>query len=380
MVINNYSIPDSYQEPETAISENSGISLQENNINKEIIESEALLRLMMDSIPHGTWTNTPDGNVTFYNEHFYNYTGLDKNKPKEKAWEGIIHSEDIKSTHEQYQHILKGDTGGEFENRVRRKDGQYRWHLSRIRPIKNSEGKIFLWIGSSTDVHDMKLLQQYKDDFINIASHELKTPITSLKVSIELLNTLRDDKMCSMYDELLDMANRNVLRVNNLVNDLLNAGKINKGQLEIQKIYFNLSGLVNEIVNQSKHLGNAVVIIKGNVNRTIFGDEIRISQVLMNLVTNAFKYAPESKAIIISIEQIEDFIKISVTDEGKGVEKDFIPLMFNRYIQEETRCAGDGLGLGLYICNEIILKHGGKMGAECKELQGTTVWFTLPIS
>ena len=112
-------------------------------------------------------------------------------KPEGEGWQSVIHPDDLQYTLDQYKLIQETSDGGEFQNRKKRADGVYRWYLIRLRPIKNKEGELPLWVGTATDINDLRLLQQQKDDFMSIASHELKTPITTLKASLQLLDRMK---------------------------------------------------------------------------------------------------------------------------------------------------------------------------------------------
>jgi len=158
---------------------------------KALAESENRFHSMIETIPQIAWTNAIGGEVTFYNQRWYDYTGLDHEQTQGEGWQTVIHPDDLQYTLDQNKLIQETSDGGEFQNRKKRADGVYRWYLIRLRPIKNKEGKLPLWVGTATDIDDLRLLQQQKDDFINIASHELKTPITTLKASLQLLDRMK---------------------------------------------------------------------------------------------------------------------------------------------------------------------------------------------
>jgi PAS domain S-box-containing protein len=153
----------------------------------ELQESEKRLRNIMDTIPQIAWTSTPDGGVNFYNKRWFEYTGLNFEESKAWGWKTVIHPDDLQYNLDQLELILEQGIGGEFEIREKSRTGEYRWHLVRMQPIKNDDGSIRLWAGTATDIQELKLLQQQKDDFISIASHELKTPVTTLKASLQLI-------------------------------------------------------------------------------------------------------------------------------------------------------------------------------------------------
>jgi len=210
------------------------------NRSKALAESENRFRNMMEAIPQIAWTNTRNGEITFYNRRWFDYTGQDEIQTKIWGIEAIIHPEDLKSTTEECQKILEDSKGGEFQIRAKRKDGLYLWHLIRLMPILDQQEKIQLWIGTATDIQELRVLQQQKDDFISIASHELKTPITSLKACLQLLDRLKNNPNSTNLPKLIEQANRGMKKVNVLLDDLLNTSMANEGQLHISPKVFLL--------------------------------------------------------------------------------------------------------------------------------------------
>src|SRR5665213_2573356 len=200
---------------------NQGLEARVIDRTKELAESENRFRNMMETIPHITWTNTVKGEVTFYNKRLYDYTGLKRRQTGLPDWQNIIHAEDLGITKKELAAILKTTDGGELQTRLMRSDGEYRWHLIRLMSIRN-ENKVQLWVGTATDIHELKLLQQQKDDFISIASHELKTPLTALKATLQLLNKIKDDASHALFPKLIEQANKSLDKVTILIDDLLN--------------------------------------------------------------------------------------------------------------------------------------------------------------
>jgi PAS domain S-box-containing protein len=346
---------------------------------KALAESEKQFRDMMETIPQIAWTNTVDGEVTFYNQRWYNYTGLDYDNSKGWGWLSVIHPDDVQSTLNEYKLILKNNLGGEFQNRQRRTDGTDRWHLVRLMPIKNEDGKVRLWTGTSTDIHELRLLQQQKDDFISIASHELKTPTTSLKASLQLLNRLKNEPNSPKLPGLIDIANKSLEKVIVLIKHLLDASNVNEGQLLLNQNLFTLSHVIEECCLSISIEGIYNIITEGDMDMQVYADAERINQVVINFVTNAVKYAPESKEIRIRIEKVDNMAKVSVIDKGPGIPAEKLIHLFDRYYRADNSGSQySGLGLGLYISAEIIKKHNGKIGVDSDLGKGSTFWFTLP--
>lgn len=347
---------------------------------KALAESENKFRNMMETLPHIAWTNTMAMEVNFFNQRWYEYTGFVKNLSQIAVWESSIHEDDLSDTLFQFNAILKAISGGGFQARIKSQTGEFRWHLIRLMPIKDEQGHTQLWVGTATDIHELRLIQQQKDDFISIASHELKTPITSLKINLEMLSSMKDRLTESMITKLLTNANRSIDKYIGLINDLLNASKANEGQLHLNKTLFSLSRLVDNSCHFIQMQGLYKIIIKGDTEIEVFADEARIEQVIINFVNNCIKYASNSKKIIILISKINDFVKLSVIDEGPGIPAEKLEHLFGRYYRVDSKGSQySGLGLGLYIASEIIKKHHGQIGVQSKVEKGSIFWFTLPL-
>ncbi|MGF7080988.1 ATP-binding protein [Mucilaginibacter sp. UYCu711] len=348
---------------------------------KALVESENRFRNMMETIPQIAWTNTISGKVDFYNQRWYDYTGLDFEQSGSTGFIEVIHPDDLAEGLNQFSLLYKGLEGGEFQIRGKGADGTYRWHLIRLMPVKSPEGELLQWVGTATDIHELRLLQQQKDDFINIASHELKTPITSLRASLQLLDRMKDNPSPAMLPKLITQANKSLDKVYILIDDLLNTSKADEGQLQINHQKYNLLTSISECCENVLKESDFTYSVEGDATLEVYADISRIEQVVTNFVTNAMKYAPDSKEIKVRLESFPDMVKVSVIDKGAGIPAKNLPSLFDRYYRVDH--SGDtytGLGLGLYICSEIIKKHNGTIGVDSEIGIGSTFWFTLPIS
>ncbi|MBC7617252.1 MAG: PAS domain-containing sensor histidine kinase, partial [Pedobacter sp.] len=348
---------------------------------KRIEKSEKLHKQLLDSMPQIAWTNTTEGEISFFNQRWYDYTGLGIKQTSNLGCNTVIHSDDLQIALNQYHSILRTTEGGEFQVRGKRHDGSYRWHLIRLMPIIKEKDEVQLWMGTATDIQELRLLQQQKDDFISIASHELKTPITTLKASIQLLNRLKGDPSNAMLPKLITQANKSLDKVVVLMEDLLNASKANEGQLHINKTLIKLSEVILECCPHVRTEGKYTIKTEGDMDLEVYADASRIDQIVVNFVNNAIKYAADSKDIYIYIEKENEMVKVSVTDKGPGIAQEKLIHLFDRYYRvDSSGIQYSGLGLGLYISAEIIKKHNGQIGVKSEVGKGSTFWFTLPIA
>jgi len=221
-----------------------------------------------------------------------------------------------------------------------------------------------------------------RDEFISVASHELKTPVTSVKMFTQVLKKHSEQIGDSKAVEHLSKMDKQINKLTELIYDLLNVSKIQAGKMEFSKKEFDFDTSVKEIIDilqptSDKHK----LILKGKTGKTIYGDEERIGQVINNLISNAIKYSPRSKKIIIKLSTKNDWVKVDITDFGIGMAKAHLPKIFERFyrVYDNNDKTFPGLGIGLYICSEIIKRHGGKFGVESNLGQGSTFSFSLPI-
>lgn len=346
---------------------------------RALAESETRFRNMMETIPQIAWTNTVEGEVDYYNQRWYEYTGLQSSKILVNDFTTVIHPDDLKESLDQFGLLTRHSDGGEFQMRIKRADGIFRWHLIRLMNIRNPEGISQQWIGTATDIQELRILQQQKDDFISIASHELKTPITTLRASLQLLERMKD-KPSALLPKLVTQANKSLEKVYMLIEDLLNTSKAHEDQLQIHPVRFNLLKIISECCDNLPLNEAFRIHVQGDAGLEVYADVSRIEQIIINFVNNAIKYAPGSKEITVSVERLAGMARISVADEGPGIPAQNLRFLFDRYYRINHGGAEyTGLGLGLYICAEIVKKHHGKIGAESVAGRGSTFWFTLPV-
>jgi len=220
--------------------------------------------------------------------------------------------------------------------------------------------------------------QRRKDEFIGIASHELKTPLTSIKGYLELMKQIEDREPNKHFTQ---KASESVGKLEKLINDLLDVSKIQSGQLELNKQEFDIDGLLNETIYSFQMISNSHQIVLGNgsIHANVMADKQRIEQVLFNLFSNAVKYSPGEKKVIVASTKTDGELVIKIRDFGIGVLKEEQLNIFERfYRSKDTSVHISGFGLGLYICMDIIKRHGGKIWVET-EKKGSSFYFSLPL-
>ena len=230
---------------------------------------------------------------------------------------------------------------------------------------------------------ERKQYEERKDEFISLASHELKTPLTSLKILTHLTQRSVDPKSKKLRDYLGKM-DREIDRITSLTSSLLDVSRIQAETLEMQKEIFTCIPFVEEIVETMQPTTLHPIIFKytkSDKNLQIFADKARFSQVLINFLTNAMKYSQKKKKIVVSVTSQKKHIIIGVKDSGIGIAQEDQQRIFQRYFRanEENQSTYPGLGLGLYIAKQITRQHYGKMWVKSKKGHGSTFFVSLPL-
>lgn len=230
------------------------------------------------------------------------------------------------------------------------------------------------------DITDRKEIERRKDDFLSIASHELKTPLTTIKGYIQVLERSVPEAASEKFVTTLGKVATYVNRLNNLIAELLDVSRIQTGNIELHKVSFDFDSMIHEVIEgirASAH--DHEIILNGSTGTHVVGDESHIIQVINNLLSNAMKYAPDSKKVEINISNVSEYVKVSVKDFGLGMSAEDKKKVFERFFRAgEIQKRFPGMGIGLYICDQIIKNHGGTLWVESELGKGSTFSFTIP--
>lgn len=232
------------------------------------------------------------------------------------------------------------------------------------------------------ETQQQKKAMEQKDEFISIASHELKTPVTSVKGYVQILKHNFMKQQNAEAVAMLEKADTQLNKLSNLINELLDVKKIENGQLQYHRDEFDLDELVREIIDETARLfPNHKIVFDPCETCKIMGDRNKIGQVITNLLENAGKYSPIDTTIQISTIRKGGNIQLLVRDKGKGIPLNQQERIFERFfrVNGEKEKTYSGLGLGLYISAEIVKRHQGNIGVESEENNGSTFYFELPV-
>lgn len=359
-----------------------GYTLIENiQARKEATEllqvSEKRFLSMTDMIPNQVWTTTADGRISYVNRQVCEFFGCDAKELVGYGWHRFIHPDDLSGCVAAWQHALLSGEEYMTELRFKRNDGLYKWHLNRAIPI-NDKGAITLWLGTSTDIDTQKNNEHKKDEFLNIASHELKTPLTTIKAYNQIIRRSIDPDKIKLLVEKLAIP---VKQLERLIADLMDVTMINSGRAVYTIEEFDFEEVVKQSIDSVQYLSpKHKFILEGSTQALIKGDKFRIEQVLSNFLTNAVKYSPGADRVIVKQKVAGGNLIVSVQDFGIGIAAKDLDHLFDRYYRvEKTAIHFNGLGLGLFISAEIIKRHQGKVWIESEPGKGTTVYFSLPL-
>lgn len=278
--------------------------------------------------------------------------------------------------------LRRGEKIDHYETIRQRSDGRLIDVSLTISPIKDKEGRVIGVSKIARDISEHKRNEQRKNDFIGMASHELKTPLTSLTALIQVLEQKFRGSTDPFVPQALTRATMQTKRMTSLINGFLNVSRLESGKLDIKKQVFDLSALAASEVEEIKlTAGNYDFTLIVDEPLPVFADREKIASVVANLLTNAVKYSLKDKSITVRCISENGRALVSVADKGVGIKASDLPRIFDRYYRAEGEHLKQvsGFGVGLYLSAEVIRHHGGEIWAESEPGQGSTFYFTLPL-
>jgi two-component system, OmpR family, phosphate regulon sensor histidine kinase PhoR len=248
------------------------------------------------------------------------------------------------------------------------------------RPIKDSRGSRNRILIIIRDITSEKVMEARREEFISYTSHELRTPITSIKAYLQLMERcIQAGSECDLKGYLAK-AQSYLERINNLILDLHDTSKAITGRVQLRKKEFCLDDLVSDAVEAARLTNSShTIIMEGKAGVNVYADKYRLQQVLSNLLSNAVKYSPGAGRIIVHTEAKNNDVTVAVKDFGIGIPKDKIDKLFKKFYRVEHTQNVEGLGLGLFISQQIIEAHNGRMWVESEEGKGSTFYFSIPV-
>ena len=372
------------------------------NARKAIEVSEKMFRVLTNNMPQKITNADAEGNIKFFNQQWLEDTGLTFDELVAGGWVKTIHPDDLEPMVNSWKHSVATGDVFDVECRIKNKEGAYRWHLSRSVSVKDETGKIIMWVGSKTDIHELKEAKskaeaathlaeeamQGKQQFLSNMSHEIRTPMNAI---IGFTNVLLKSKLDKTQEEYLTAIKVSGDALLVLINDILDLAKVDAGRMTFEKIPFNLATslsamlLLFDIKIKEKNL-ELVEQLDTAIPEIILGDPTRLRQIILNLVSNAVKFTEVGKitmgVALLKQDSEEVTLEFKVTDTGIGIHKNKLEHIFDDFGQatyENSRLYG-GTGLGLSIVRKLTEQQGGTIRVESELGKGSVFSFELSFA
>ena len=351
-------------------------------VDEALQEAQRQMEFVMDSMPQKIFTAWPDGTLGYLNPQWMQYTGLSDEAVRDWSRAGLIHPEELPHTIDAW---TRGFTLGEpiqIEHRFQRADGEYRWHISRALPMRDGQGQIVMWVGSSTDVHEQKQTagdlersmvalseaDRRKDEFLAMLAHELRNPLAPMRNALQI-SQLAESGTGDVAAAWAIM-NRQTSQMVRLVDELLDVSRISRGMLDLQCETVDLALVLEQAVETSRPVIAAaqhdLVVQLPSAPVQVQADVLRLVQVFGNLLNNAAKYTEPQGRIWLTAELDGDEAVVSVRDTGIGIPVDMLRDVFQmfRQVDHSQEHARGGLGIGLSLVERLVSLHGGSVTAR----------------
>lgn len=385
---------------------NDALLLAETTARKKAEKSEQELRFVAESMPQKIFTLKPHGEIDYVNPQWSEYIGKGDSQTVGRYWEKMIHPEDAHENTELWQQSLETGKPFVFEHRLKRGDGKYIWHITRANALRNEHGEITGWIGSSTDIEDIrktrrleastaKLIKQRtqlmelnnaKDEFISLASHQLRTPATGVKQYINMALDGFGGPVPQKLRILLEKANESNERQLSVINDLLQVAQMDAGKVVLRKTEVEVGKLITDVIREQKskfnHRNQNITFRNPKTKLRVLADATKLRMVIENVIDNASKYTPHGKNLMVSLSKSHGMAHIAIKDEGVGISPGDINKIFNKFVRLDNPMSTEvgGTGLGLYWVQKVVELHNGSISVDSTVDKGSTFLISLHLS
>ncbi len=369
-----------------------GIDITERKMAEAALkESESNLQSLADSIPQLAWMARPDGHIFWYNQRWFEYTGTTLPEMEGEGWMAVHDPAILPDVVDKWTHSLRTGSKFEMEFPLRGADGQFRWFLTQVSPIRDADGTISRWFGTNTDIQDLWDIRQKteaasraKDDFLAMLSHELRAPLNVMSGWSQILRRSEYDH--EKVKKAIEIILRNVDLQSALIEDLLDVSRIVSGKIRLETSTLSFNTIVRSCIDSCLASAEAKgVTLRSAIDSdpaVMEGDEYRLMQIVNNLLSNAIKFTPAGGSITAALDRDDQHAKLVIADSGIGIPDQMLPHIFERFRQADatsTRQFG-GLGLGLAIVDHLVRLHGGTITADSPgEGKGSTFTVELPL-
>ncbi|RYF91056.1 MAG: PAS domain-containing sensor histidine kinase [Chitinophagaceae bacterium] len=349
---------------------------------KKVEESEQHFRHLADLVPAKISNALPDGEVTFFNQQWLDFSGMSFEEMRDFGYHKMLHPDEIPAFTAGLAKAAATGIPHISEMRFMNTEGQYVWHLNIASPVLDENGIIKMWVGSTTDIEKLKQEEQRKSDFLNMLSHEIKTPITTIKGYVQLLQEVADTGADPMIALSVGKLDKLIRKLTGLIEDMLQFGRLESGSIGIKRETINVNQLVASIVEDYRliHPGHEFNL-QNKDELFITADPDKLGQVFTNLLGNAVKYSPVNKKVNVTVFEDENRqAAISIQDFGIGMDAAQFPKIFDRFYRVEGKLENQfsGFGIGLFIAASVVKNHAGTIDIESEKGKGSTFTVHLP--
>ena len=372
---------------------------------RELIElekrGELRFRALTDSMPQCVWAARADGEIYYCNRIWREYAGPEAGI----TFFDALPEEDVEGVRSSWREAIRRAQPLEREQRLRRHDGEWRWHLCRMVPEQDERGRLRGWICTATDIDQQKRIEEAnqkllasekeareqaeianrtKDEFLATVSHELRTPLNAILGWTRMLRSGAVEQRS--LQRVLETIERNARAQTQLVDDILDVSRIIAGKMRVNIVKTDLHAVARAAVDAVRPAAEAkgvdLVCELAPDAADFCGDPDRLQQVVWNLLANAIKFTPRDGRVTLALSRVKSEVEIRVSDTGMGISADFLPHVFDRFRQADssiTRAQG-GLGLGLAIVRHLVEVHGGTVSAASEgEGKGAQFVVRMPV-
>lgn len=368
-----------------------GIALAATQFERWTLKTRGRFENLLELSPQVVWFGQPDGQITYFNPYWYEYTGLSVREALDDGWISAIHPEDRDDVIESWQAAVREGEDYEVELRLRGRDGKFCWFLARSRPARDETGKVDAWLGIAVDIEKRKKAEedawaasQAKSEFLASMSHELRTPLNAIGGYAELLALGIRGPLNAEQAQDIARIRRSQQHLLTLIQDVLNFAKVDAGQTE----YHITAVPVDEALRDTESMIAPQILAKGlhysykGVGKAaaVLADPEKMQQIVLNLLSNAVKFTEAGGTITLSSEPRGNCIEIRVADTGPGISPEKLKKIFDPFVQAERRLNQpvQGVGLGLAISQDLAQAMGGTVTVESVLGEGSTFTLSLP--
>ncbi len=364
------------------------IAVENTRLFRKIKDSEERYRTLVDSFPHLFFTRKREGAFILLSPSVKAITGYE---PQEfyackTLMDSLINPEDAERVRAELAKVWNGNnpSSRNLQYRISNKEGLMVWLSQDSYPVKDAEGNVVCIEGLCRDITETKKIEEMKDNLMRDVTHELKTPLAKMEMGLLLYEKAlvegtekNEEKRRQIYNTLLS----NLYRLKNSVQNIVDLSSLESGQVKLKKEKVSLKEVLTNAIKEIKEeAGKKSIKILVSLPKeipTLIGDKEKLSHAVMNLLDNSIKFTDKGTVTISATVSLGE-IEVAVSDTGRGMEKELLNRVFERFVQESPSFVGPGIGLSL--CKKILEGHGGRIWAESEgKNKGSSFHFTLPV-